>query len=368
MSAPPQNASPAVASETSKPSATKLPTLQRTLRWLLAGLSVLNLLAVLGLLVLLCVVSERWWFSMALSYLPRVPYVIPSVLLVVAALIVRRRWAWVNLFSLFLVAVPIMGFRVPWGASSGSPTGGEMLTVVTCNIQGGKRDLTKIVAEFEEIQPDVVILQEAAYGYEPLMPFLKGWSIVHKGEFVVASPFPVKLLSEGRSDAFQRVTAMLCEIEGPTGSFLVCDVHLTTARHGLSQLRIDSVLTGAGVDQLKARQDLREIEAFETRAFASQHGFEVPLLAVGDFNVPSSSSLFQQYWSDLTSAFDAAGWGYGYTSPCEDHRHWPTNTPWLRIDHILCSSHWDIERCWIGRSDGSDHRLVAARLRLNAPR
>ncbi len=343
------------------------PVIVKWARRTLVAVSLLNLLAVLTLLVLLCFVSERWWFSLALSYLPRAPYLIPSLFLTIAALLLRRRWVWVNLFSLMLVAGPIMGLRVPWMAWAGA-SAGESLTVVTCNIRSGKQDLAKIARELEEINPDVVVLQEASHGFQELLPLFEGWSGVHHGEYLVASRYPVKLRDICRVDAFQRATAILCEIEGPTGPFLVCDVHLTTARNGLTHLRVDSPLTGAGVAQLDVRQDLRKRESLETRAFASQQGFQTPLLALGDFNVPTSSSLFQQYWHDLSSAFDAAGFGYGYTSPCSDHRRWPDNTPWLRIDHILCSSQWDIERCWIGRTDGSDHRLVAARLRLNSPR
>ena len=89
----------------------------------------------------------------------------------------------------------------------------------------------------------------------------------------------------------------------------------------------------------------------------------MPLLVLGDFNMPVTSSLFQQHWKDLGSAFDAAGWGYGYTAPCGTKgNYWPHNLPWLRIDHILLSRHWDATACWIGSSDASDHRWIAARV------
>jgi endonuclease/exonuclease/phosphatase family metal-dependent hydrolase len=340
------------------------PLVVRLLRWLVAVLSLGNLAAVLGLLILLCVISERWWFSMALSYLPRAPYLIPSLLLAVAARMVRPRWIWINLFSLAIVAVPIMGLRAPWSSWLSSSTG-PTLTVVSCNIQGGKRDLSKIVLELAHIQPDILVLQEAGHGIKGILPAIEGWSVVHHDEYLVASRYPVKLRDLCRSDKFSRSSAMLCEIEGPSGPILICDVHLTTARHGLAQLRPDSVVSGVGVEQLVARQDLRAAESFQTRVFAAQDAFVTPLLALGDFNTPVSSSLFQKYWGDFISAFDVAGLGYGYTAPCSEHRRWPDNTPWVRIDHILCTSHWEVEQCWVGQSDGSDHRLVAARLRLH---
>lgn len=329
-----------------------------------AVVSVLNLLAVLSLLILLCVISEEWWLSLAMTYLPRVIWVLPPLFLAVAALIVRRRWVWINVFSLLLVIFPIMGLRLPLPAFLSSSVEGELLTVVSCNIQGGGRDLTKTLTELKDINPDVVVLQEANDGIKTLLPFFEGWSQVHEGEYFVASRFPVKLKDACRPEAFARRTAILCEVEGPDGSFLICNVHLSTARFGLSRLRFDSVFSGAGLEHLDVRQDLREMESLDTRAFASQEGFETPLLVMGDFNTPTSSSLFQQHWHDLSSAFDIAGFGYGYTSPCSDHAHWPSNTPWLRIDHILSSRHWTTESCWIGWSDGSDHRLIAAQMRM----
>ncbi|MBX3437682.1 MAG: endonuclease/exonuclease/phosphatase family protein [Planctomycetaceae bacterium] len=358
-----QNPPNAVAAGGSGVSPQATSTIRRMFQRLVAFASVMNLLAVITLLVLLGLISEQWWFSTALTYLPRAPYAAPSLLLMVICLLIRRRWIWINLLSLVIVLGPIMGLRIPWAAGTTSGAG-PLLTVVTCNLQGGKADLTKIIEEIKATDPDVLVFQEASYGYEILMPFLEGLSLVHRGEYLIAARYPVHLRDICRADAFRRATAILCEIEGPAGPFLVCDVHQTTARHGLAELRVDSLVTGAGVARLQARQVLRSKEAKVTRTFAMQQGEDVPLLVVGDFNMPTSSTMFQQHWRSLTSAFDVAGWGYGYTSPCNHFRRWPSNTPWLRIDHILCNSHWAVERCWIGRTDGSDHRLVAARLRL----
>ena len=45
-------------------------------------------------------------------------------------------------------------------------------------------------------------------------------------------------------------------------------------------------------------------------------GAMIWLLVAGDFNTPSSAGQYQSTWGDLTNAFDAAGRGYGFTSPC----------------------------------------------------
>ena len=88
------------------------------------------------------------------------------------------------------------------------------------------------------------------------------------------------------------------------------------------------------------------------------------MIVCGDFNTPVSSSLFLKNWGDFQSSFDVAGFGFGYTSPCKGGRFWPNNFPWARIDHILCSEEWAIHQCEVGKSDGSDHRLITATVQL----
>jgi endonuclease/exonuclease/phosphatase family metal-dependent hydrolase len=209
----------------------------------------------------------------------------------------------------------------------------------------------------------VIALQETSWGVEPLAGHFAGWHTVHVGEFWVSSRHPVRVIDECTPKAFERTTAILCEIEAPQGTILVCNVHLSTARHGLTDLRWHSPFSGAGVDDLEWRQWQRRLEAEETVRFIAEHA-QRPLIIVGDFNTPANSTLLTDVWNGYTNAFDAAGWGYGYTSPCNTGRLWPANTPWLRIDHILCDDAWQVHRCAIGKSAGSDHRLIYAWLSL----
>ena len=126
--------------------------------------------------------------------------------------------------------------------------------------------------------------------------------------------------------------------------------------------RVESGVLLKGRWLVDSFRDLRTAESGEIRAAIDAHVDDRPLIVVGDFNTPTSSNLFQEFWGDLQSAFDVAGTGYGYTSPCKTHRFWLPQTPWARIDHILCSRHWTIRECHIGHSNGSDHRLIAAEL------
>ncbi|MBL8848854.1 MAG: endonuclease/exonuclease/phosphatase family protein [Planctomycetaceae bacterium] len=329
---------------------------------LIKAATVVNVVVTAIALLLLCGISEDWWFSAALSYLPRAPYLAFSLPIIPA--IGRRQWlpASINGLCGVLIAGPVMGLCAPLTLKSPPPPS-QSLMVVSCNIDNGDSDLAQVLAEIDALNPDVIALQEIREGGDDFTRHFADWHSIHVGEYWVAARFPVRLVDQCDAEAMQRTTAIACEIEAPGGTWLLCDIHLSTARHGLTQLRWHSPLTGAGVDDLRWRQWERQLESEETLKFVASHAGR-PMIALGDFNTPTTSSLFAGVWGEWQSAFETVGWGYGFTSPCNTTRLWPHNTPWLRIDHILCDPHWQIHEAGIGHTAGSDHRLVWARVSL----
>lgn len=338
-----------------------------SVRTVLAWCGWINLAAVALVLVLICYVSERWWASALLTYLPRSLWGGPSIVLLPAALWLAPRTAWLHLLSLVLVAGPIMGLSIPTESPPIVAAGRTPLRIVSGNIQEGAGDIHRLIDEVTRFRPDIVALQETARGTGPLHEAFADWRRVHLGEFFVASRFPLRVVDHCRPAAFDRWTAVLVEIETPDGPVRLCNTHLSTPRHGATGLTPWSLLTGDGVEEFAFHLRLRSDEAAETRAFLDRY-HEHPRLAAGDFNTPTTSSLFAPHWGDWQSAFETAGWGYGYTAPCNTDRWWPRNRPWVRIDHILADERWAIHECRIGRRDGSDHRLVFAEVSLRAPR
>ncbi len=323
----------------------------------------MNLAAVGIVFLLLCVVSERWWFSAVLTYLPRAPYAAPAIVLLIGTAIYNRALMWPNVLAVALVAGPVMGFNVPLGSAPAASPGSSPLRVVSANIQEGAGSPLRLIHELDRFEPDVVVLQESARGADPFVEHYSDWHTVHLGAFFVASKFPVRVVDHCRPKAFDRWSAVLVAIEHPAGEFLLSNTHLMTPRHGASGLAVHSLLSGAGVEEFESHQQLRYDEAATTREFLAQY-HDRPMLVVGDFNAPTTSSLYQEIWSEWQDAFDAAGFGYGYTSPCNTKRLWPSNCPWMRIDHILADSRWAIHACAAGQTDASDHRLVFAEVSL----
>jgi endonuclease/exonuclease/phosphatase family metal-dependent hydrolase len=335
--------------------------------WWLAALSLLNFGAVIAIGGLLIFQSEDWWLSVPLVYVPKAPLAAPSCLFLLWGLATRRKWAMVNAASLALVLGPIMGFAAPidrW-MQEPPPRFPDDLRVVSCNIQGFQPSFPLVVAEVLSHSPDIVAFQEVR-GEEdhPLLAKAFGdWHVARDDYYWVASKYPLRKIRLLESPAFGRNAGLLVEVESPTGPVLVADIHFMTARRSLAELSLGGFLNDENRAIIEEHQSLREREMMDVRAQIDDERAARPLILLGDFNTPTSSSLFRRWWSDFQSAFDVAGWGYGYTSPCRQHAHWFQNTPWVRIDHVLCSDDWQVIDCDIGRQDGSDHRLIAARLR-----
>ncbi|HLQ45521.1 MAG TPA: endonuclease/exonuclease/phosphatase family protein, partial [Planctomycetaceae bacterium] len=306
------------------------------------------------------------------TFLPRLPGLLPGVLLLFASLLVWSRAFWVNLAVVLFTLVSIMGFNVPWQSTWEHLTKSEPAAVadlptirlVSANVQAFGPDFGLLLREVLHAKPDVIAFQEAARPPKLLDEQFPDWHVVRKRGLWVGSKWPVKLLGQCDSDVYQRVTAIAVEVDAPFGKFVLTDLHLMTARRSLIHLKPKALVNGEGPRHVTAALRERDEEARQTRAFLADFSHDTPSIVCGDFNMPTSSSIYRTYFGDFTNAFEAAAWGFGYTAPCKAPGFWPTNTPWQRVDHILASGHWQVVASHIGLRDGSDHRLIAATLRL----
>lgn len=312
------------------------------------------------LVVLLRFVSEHWWVTTALVYLPRAPYLLGSCVLLPLAILYSRRAFLATVAALSLGVWPIMGLVIPlpgWGR--GSLDLDHHIRVVSCNVHGYQPSFEGLMSEVDSAVPDVVAFQEAFREHPLLDKEFPDWYRSHVGEYFVASRYPVAHVATFRSEAYHRNAAVIFEIKAPR-PFRLVNVHQTSPRSGLVSLRPSTVVDGSGGQEVERAVDRRAEEAAALREFIEEHREDYPLLIVGDFNMPSDSSLYRASWGTFRNAFDAAGFGYGYTASCGDNKVWPDGTPWCRVDHILATSEWRVQKCWIGSGNGSDHRLVAA--------
>jgi endonuclease/exonuclease/phosphatase family metal-dependent hydrolase len=331
------------------------------------ALSLANLAVVAGLAAAIHCLPEGNWITAAATYLPRSPYLAPPVVLLVVSVLARHKCAWVNAAACVCVVSLVMGLALPYEKHFSTIPAEGGLKIVSYNVQRFQPNFSAALQEAGSVNPDVVCLQECPEEHPLLATFFKGWHSVHVDEYWIGSRYPLKLIGQCESAAFERIAAIAVDVDAPQGRFRLFNVHQTTARSGLAGLRPRPLIEGEGQIQQKNHARLREEEAGAVRIFVSDYSDMLPYLVAGDFNTPVESSLYRAFWSDLTNAFDVAGFGFGYTAPCSRHTVWPDDTPWARIDHVLTSPHWTPADCWVGSGNGSDHRLIAARVCLVHP-
>ncbi len=151
--------------------------------------------------------------------------------------------------------------------------------------------------------------------------------------------------------------ALYARIDLPGRTIGVCNIHLTSPHHGLTEV-LDRH-TFVNWSRRQRLEQLNEMRRCESRNLSAWIG-ELPQvdLLMGDFNQPVESRIYRQNWSDYRNAFSAAGFGVGYTRWVMLHNF----QYGVRIDHILTTQGWTPKSCVIGRDIGSDHLPIVARV------
>lgn len=334
------------------------------LRWLTAT----NAFALAFVWFLVWEVSESHWLGSVVTFLPRLPWLVPGLLLLTVSLLARSRTFWWNVVAILVSLPSITEFNVPWNRlvepSPSVAKDERTLRLVSCNVQNFSPDFSLVLREVQRAKPDIVAFQEALRPPRLLAEHFEDWHQIHVRGLWIGSKWPLRLLGECQTKLFSHLSGVAVEVDAPFGKFVLTDLHLMTARKSLVELRPLELLNGDSQLALAGATVERSEEARQVRAFITEHQSERPVVVVGDFNMPTSSSVYRESFGDLTNAFESSAFGFGFTAPCKRFRHWPSNTPWQRIDHILVNNSWDARACRIGEHDGSDHRLISATLRL----
>jgi endonuclease/exonuclease/phosphatase family metal-dependent hydrolase len=80
---------------------------------------------------------------------------------------------------------------------------------------------------------------------------------------------------------------------------------------------------------------------------------EWPVIVTGDFNDTPQSFTYRNIRKGLNDSFGRAGRGFGRSH---------SDLPFLRIDYVLLSPDFDVNRYELIRNDASDHFPVLATL------
>jgi vancomycin resistance protein VanJ len=317
------------------------------------------LFAILCAAVLLHVFADRWWLGTVLAFSPRWMVAWPLGVLLPFVIVWRRRLLWPIAATVVVIFWPIMGWETP----SLLPTaeGVADFRILTCNVGGGHVEAWQFPLLITRYSPDVMLLQECPGEFAIDWP--AGWTETRAGSLVVASRMPLKQLFAAENhyppSQWPPVNGLVCEVESSAGKFSICNLHLRSPREGLATVADRWVLVNPS--RRKAVEDEIEYRDAESRDLRARlKSIESPLIVAGDFNMPCESAIYRRHWGDFANGFSERGWGFGYSK-----------ATWIgpisfgtRIDHVLSSQRWAVERCWVATEIGSDHLPVIADLRL----
>lgn len=315
-------------------------------------------LALLIFIVSLRFVGEKWWGTTIALYLPRAPFALPLLPLIVAIVWVGpRKLLWTQLLACGLL-LGLMGFRVAWPTP---PTPGALhLRIASCNTNGLALGVRRILDPLLARDPDIIALQEVnPDGWPRLRKLVPGYQVHEFGQFWLASRFPIAAVSGQSQFVSYRITT-------PAGPIELFNVHPISPRDGLETIR------GDGLRHQFLRGDLlntqaRTVVAQNTAIRLGQlqgiaetaRGYSgQPVIIVGDTNLPDLSWAFARWLGEYGDGFVSAGSGFGYSYPSP-------RDPWMRIDRVLADKkHFRFRSFEVIHKYISDHFAITSELEL----
>lgn len=308
------------------------------------------MLALSGLAVLWLAVewgAGVWWAALLVLVPPQLIVPLPLVLALLAAR--RRHWALLtaNLAVLALTGWAA-GFNIPAGAAPPGPT----LRLVSFNADRGAAGAARIAAVLGELHPDLIALQEARslsgdFAADLARRF-PGWQVARYDELLVLSKFPIRRRQVVR---FPNSPHALLQVELSVRGLplTLIDTHLETvgALASVSDARLARSLIVRTERKDAIRRDGIQLMLRQARQT------DGPLVIAGDFNLPPRGPLYRALSGQLTDAFVARGWGFGFTHAAR----WPHS----RIDQVWLRG-VRAARVYAAPLVASDHRPLVADL------
>lgn len=303
------------------------------LAWLLAGLALATLLALLAPL--------GWPFELFAHF--RVQYLAAAAVL--AVLLASRRRARLALLALGLAgwhALP--GAWVLRAAPPPLACDGPALTVATANVRFSNPRHEPFLAWLGSEPADLVVVQEVTADWAREFEALPGYP--YRYALAREDPYGIAVYSRWPLQAVEAV-----DLAGDGLPSLAGEVAVGEQRVRFLGLHTRWPVT-PGLSRAR--------DAALRQAAALARDGAAPSVLLGDLNLTPDSPAFPRLLQDgeLRDVMDGRRW-----RPTWRADFWPLA---LRIDHVLVSPALCVEHAEVGPALGSDHRPVVARLRLTS--
>jgi len=314
-------------------------------------------------------------------YLPQVAWLLPIPLILLPAMLWQRKLSLALVLTAGFFVVTVMGYR--FGSNEPLPDserGSETLTILSYNHGQGR---SQRLQRFKNlVKPDFLILQE---GYGQLRFYAEGSGydelryVAEMAEFVMLSKYPIVSISPvifpyPPFSGHKSTIAARFEVDWKGTRIAIYSVHLPTPRDNLLYLRRGAFIYGVigipgtplGEKRIANQHYWNQRLALSEQLIETLKEEKLPMIVVGDFNAPHSGYNHRLFESFLHDAHKTSGGGFGYTFPGITRNPLSLGGPWMRLDYIFYDKNWKSLRCTAESKRQSQHRAVAATLKLKS--
>ena len=333
------------------------------MRWVLRTLALLYFLGLLAALAAMRFVGERDIVTASMVFLPIQIWIYPAYGILLLCLIWDRRLA---VIMVALIAWYILGYLRP-EYNEWLPRMDGDVTIVSCNLGTSRVEHLKPFLERE--QPDVIAFQEVNGLQPPIVAAFPEMHAMSFDQFLLLSRLPILNVKVIEMTTLTRRVPCVArfELESEGKRFVLYNVHMPTPRFLLDQVRRKPSILVPGVNRrrreyLEAEWRNRVTQIDELIAVVEKE--TLPMLLVGDFNMPSQGVEYPKFGSRFLDAFRERGRRFGNTFPCDQNPPLRYFAPWSRLDYQFADANWEV--CYFNLEKGrrAQHRATAARFRL----
>lgn len=300
------------------PQAWRASRIPRLLVWAAAGMTLL-------LALVLRFDADGSPFGMLLAFAPRAWILAPWVLLLPASLFLGVATVGVAVLGAGMAFFMVAGFEVPsWPAPA---VANRALRIVTYNTDRSAEVALRLRQDMALWGADVVLLQDCKTVTADSLRAIAPTGLHVSPQFCLASRYPLQRVDTlkttvrtGTATVGRYGNVLRYDIAFPWGVLPVYNVHLESPRTALGAARQRMDLSHLTTSLVVRASDSQRASRFIRRSDSAY-------VVAGDFNLPFESVILRRDWGDLTNAFAAVGWGFGYTMRAGFYR--------VRIDHVL---------------------------------